>query len=111
MDGPPFTLIEDPRLLDALFERSRQAPVVLFLHAPHCGTSRMAYRAMRQLDHAAALVDVARQRALSRAIEERTGVTHESPQVIVLRDGVAVWSASHDAITTDSVSFALRAVA
>lgn len=54
------------------------------------------------------LVDVARQRDLARRIAEQTGIRHESPQVLVLRDGVAVWSASHRAITAAAVAAALQ---
>jgi bacillithiol system protein YtxJ len=54
-----------------------------------------------------ALVDVTSGQALSHAIEERTGVRHESPQVIVLRHGKATWHASHFAITARAVADAL----
>ncbi len=49
------------------------------------------------------LVDVRRAHDVSDEIARRTGVRHESPQVIVLRDGRAVWSASHGAITAGAV--------
>jgi bacillithiol system protein YtxJ len=48
-------------------------------------------------------VNVSRDRAVSRAIEARTGVRHESPQALVLRGGQAVWDASHFAITAEAV--------
>jgi len=38
-------------------------------------------------------------RPLSLAVAERTGVEHQSPQVICLREGRACWHASHTAIT------------
>jgi bacillithiol system protein YtxJ len=40
-------------------------------------------------------------------MEERRS-RHESPQVIVLRQGRAIWSASHDAITAQAVATALQ---
>ncbi len=43
----------------------------------------------------------------SDAVTERTGVRHESPQVIVLRDGKAVWSASQFRIKADDVAHAI----
>jgi bacillithiol system protein YtxJ len=45
------------------------------------------------------LVPVIKERAASRAIAERTGVRHESPQIILMRHGAAAESASHGAIT------------
>jgi bacillithiol system protein YtxJ len=38
-------------------------------------------------------------RPLSLAVAERTGVAHESPQVILLSGGRARWHASHRAVT------------
>ncbi|MCX5736115.1 MAG: DUF2847 family protein [candidate division NC10 bacterium] len=53
-------------------------------------------------------VDVRTQRPLSQQIAARSGVQHESPQIIVLRRGVPIWSASHYDITTDALSGQFR---
>ena len=45
---------------------------------------------------------------ISREVEKLTGVRHESPQVILLRDGKAVWDASHFDVNAASVSLALE---
>lgn len=47
-------------------------------------------------------------RELSAEIENRLGVDHQSPQVIVLRNGQVVWNASHFKITADAVAEAVR---
>jgi len=49
-------------------------------------------------------VDVRAHRPLSQAIAARTEVTHESPQVLLLRRGVPRWHASHFAVTADAIS-------
>jgi bacillithiol system protein YtxJ len=49
------------------------------------------------------LVDVRTEQPLSQSIAARTGVRHESPQVIILRRGAAAWCASHHDITTDAI--------
>ena len=54
------------------------------------------------------LIDVQRFPRLGREVATRTGVRHESPQVIVLRDGVAVWAADHRDITVAKLEEALR---
>ena len=93
--------------LDSLLERSREAPVVLFKHSLTCPISAFAYGEMSRLApdvaRATALVIVQRARAVSSEISARTGVRHESPQAIILRNGVAVWSASHYDITAEAV--------
>ena len=53
-------------------------------------------------------VDVRAQRPLSQLIAARSGVRHESPQIILLRRGVPIWSASHRDITTDALSSQFR---
>ena len=45
------------------------------------------------------MVPVIQQRATSNKIAERTGVRHESPQIILLRDGKVVTAISHGSIT------------
>jgi len=104
----PFIPIADAEMLEQLFTASFDAPVILFQHDPFCGISAAAHRAMVTLTEPVHLVDVTRQHSLSRRIALRTGVPHESPQVLVLRDGAAVWSASHRAITADAVQQALQ---
>ena len=104
-----FVPVPDAAALDPLFAHSEDGPVVLFLHDGGCPISAAAYRQMTQLGGEVPLVDVRRGKDISRAIERRTGVRHESPQVIVLRHGQAVWSASHYAIPTDRVAAAARA--
>jgi bacillithiol system protein YtxJ len=104
----PFLLVADAAALEAQFLASRTSPVVLFQHDPWCSISTAAHQALAALPWPVALINVARQPALSREIAERTGVRHASPQVLVLRDGVAVWSASHRAITAAAVAAVLQ---
>jgi bacillithiol system protein YtxJ len=98
-----FVPITDTVALEAQFHASHTSPVILFQHDPWCGISADAHEALIALPMSVSLIDVARQPSLSRLIEDRTGVRHESPQVLVLRDGVAVWSASHRAINAEAV--------
>ena len=102
-----FQTIANVDELDALFERSRidGETIVLFNHDPWCPISARAYTEMRsaELDANVALIDVSRLKVVTRALTERTGVRHESPQVIVLRDGAPAWDASHFGITRDAV--------
>jgi bacillithiol system protein YtxJ len=68
----------------------------------------MAYREMQRVDKEVNLVEVQRDREISRQIEQRTGLRHESPQVILLRRGKAVWDASHFDIKASSVLAAVQ---
>lgn len=86
---------------------------VLYKHSPVCGLSTRARREVRRFleahpDLSVYIIDVIRQRELSREIEGRTGIRHESPQAIVLRGGDATWHGSHRAVTEEALT---RAVA
>jgi bacillithiol system protein YtxJ len=48
-------------------------------------------------------LDVVGQRSLADLITERLGIRHESPQVIMLKEGRPVWHASHSLITTAAI--------
>jgi len=49
------------------------------------------------------LVDVLRSRALSQALSARAQVRHESPQLLVLKNGGVVWHGSHWRVTGGAV--------
>ncbi len=103
-----FTPVRSPEELESLFARSQEGPVVLFKHDTACPISAAAYREMSRLPDEVPLIDVERGKEIASEVEARTGVRHESPQVIVLRDGRAVWDASHFDITTNAVAQAVR---
>ena len=94
--------------LGPVIEGSDAEPVILFQHDPYCPISRRAYHELAGLPIEAALVDVAQDAHISRMIEERTGIPHESPQVLVFQSGKVVWSASHFRITRAAVTRAVQ---
>jgi bacillithiol system protein YtxJ len=112
-DTAQFQPVADLTALDHVFAQSQSGPRLLFLHDPYCGVSAEAEMEMVEVARRepVALIDVSAQKALSRAVEQRTGVRHESPQVHVLYHGETVWSASHWRITAPAVSQALHASA
>lgn len=103
-----FTPVSDMQAMEELFDRSQEAPVLLFKHDTSCPISAAAYREMSQVKDQVSLVDVTRSKPVSSEIATRTGVRHQSPQVIVLRNGQAVWSASLREITHDAVEHATQ---
>ncbi len=103
-----FVTVGDAGALEELFARSHEAPVLVFKHSTTCPISAGAYRQMEQLGGEVALIVVQRAREASREVEARTGVRHESPQALLLRNGEVVWTASHWDVTAESVTSALR---
>ena len=103
-----FSRIAGKQALDDLINRSNQEPVVIFKHSTTCPLSAAAYSEMERVPGQVCLVEVQNGQELSREIEARTGIEHQSPQVIILRNGKAVWHASHWKIKTESVEQAAR---
>ena len=103
-----FVKITDLKSFEDLSARSKERAVVIFKHSLTCPISSAAYDEMTAFDGEVALLEVQRSRELSQEIEDRLGVVHESPQVIVLRNGQVVWNASHFRITADAVAGAVR---
>lgn len=94
---------------DADLDLLLTAPLaVLYKHSPICPTSEVAYEEMlafrRRRDVPVYMVDVIHHRPLSRALAERIGVRHASPQAIILRDGVAAWHRSHYEIQAEAMA-------
>ncbi len=103
-----FERVTETTAVDDLAESSKERPIVIFKHSLTCPISAAAYDQMEAFDGNVALVEVQRARELSNEIENRLGIEHASPQVIVLRNGQVVWNASHFKITADAVTEAVR---
>jgi bacillithiol system protein YtxJ len=99
-----FVPVSTPEEMEQVLSASSEQPVVLFKHDYACGTSVHAYYDLARVPGEIALIDVEKDHALSQALAARLGVKHESPQVIVVRDGQPVYAASHWSISPDDVT-------
>jgi bacillithiol system protein YtxJ len=90
--------------LQAAIEESRIRPVLLFKHSTSCGISAGVFREVKMVDTDVNIVIVQTDRHISNEIERHTGVKHQSPQAIVLKNGEAVYHASHYDITVDDIN-------
>lgn len=103
-----FISINDARSFEELVRRSQERAVVVFKHSTTCPISAAAYEQMTRFDGEVALVEVQSAREVSKEIEKKTGIPHESPQVIILRHGKVVWNASHWKVKAEAVAEAIR---
>jgi len=91
--------IENSRQVDTLLDDSMTAAQLIFKHSTRCSISSMALR--RAEDNlpiknlAAYYLDLIAFREVSNYIAEITGVTHQSPQVILIRNKEVTYHASH----------------
>lgn len=103
-----FKPLDSVEKLSSLLELSFEQPIVIFKHSTMCPMSADAYQEMKDFENEINLVIVQTARSISNEIETRTGIKHQSPQVIILRNGKPVWNASHWKITTESVTEAFH---
>ncbi len=110
-DSPAPRPIAGPAQLDDVLA----APLALvYKHSTRCPIAAAAMQEVRQLleerpDAPVWIVDVNVQRALSREVADRTGVTHESPQAILLANGEVLYDASHFDVKADELARELDA--
>ena len=79
---------------------------LLYKHSTTCWMSEMAEKVVNDFAQRAPhipvyTIDVRFERRLSLELAATLGVEHESPQAILLREGKAVWDASHLQITRE----------
>jgi len=90
--------------LEALIERSHTVPCVIFKHSTRCSISSMAkgrFERNWDIDGAAIepyYLDLIAYRPVSNKIAETLGVVHQSPQIILIKDGKAIYDTSHNDI-------------
>jgi bacillithiol system protein YtxJ len=103
-----FVEIKSVTSLDDFIARLNGSPGILFKHSDSCGVSSRAYSEMSRLPCSIGLVVVQQARPVSDEIEKRWHVSHETPQVLIVRDDTVVWNASHFQIKAASVEAALN---
>jgi bacillithiol system protein YtxJ len=90
--------------LDDIVSESAEVPVIIFKHSTRCAISRMALKNFEgeyTIDAEKAkpyFLDLLEHRDISNEIANRFGVMHQSPQLILIKDGKAVYNTSHSDI-------------
>lgn len=94
--------------LNEIINESVTKPVAIFKHSTRCSVSRMALRQFENefdLSDKVTLyfLDLLNHRDVSNEIAIRFGVEHQSPQLILINNGKAVYDASHSSIDAESL--------
>lgn len=99
----PWQTLNELRQLDEIKELSKFKTQLIFKHSTRCGISRMVmnqFVSLYDLDLNTDLyyLDLLNYRDVSNEIGYKFHVMHQSPQLIIIKNGVAVAHASHGAI-------------
>ncbi len=99
--------LKDEAQLELIKKESETQPVVIFKHSTRCGTSDMV---KMRLERKAApegirfyYLDLIRYRQVSNKIADMFSVYHESPQVLLIKNGECVYDESHNGIMMDEI--------
>jgi len=93
--------------LQEIIDLSKTTPQVIFKHSTRCSISSMALNRMEQADQPANIdfyyLDLIQYRPISQQIAELFSVFHESPQVLLIKDGNCTYSETHMGISMDEL--------
>lgn len=97
----------------ALLSESKFQTVLVFKHSNQCEISHIVLQDFQAFMSAQetcpyGIIDVLEARELSNLIASEMDIRHESPQVIMIDNSVAVWHASHWSITSSELQQALE---
>lgn len=103
----PLTTIDG---LKDLEKTSKTQSVLIFKHSTRCGISSIVMKQFESLfsqeyqNLKVYYLDILNYRTISDQIEYSFKIPHESPQLIVLKNGISVYNASHYDITLVDLS-------
>ncbi len=104
MNWIPLSSAEE---LEKLIRKSEQQPQVIFKHSTRCSISAVAKSRLEKSEAPEEIpfyyLDLISYRPLSNSIAERFGIEHESPQILVIKNGKCVYDESHMGIDMDEL--------
>jgi bacillithiol system protein YtxJ len=88
-------------------ELSKSRPQIIFKHSTRCAVSSMAKSRLERTEQPETsdfyFLDLVKYRALSDKIAEDFTVSHESPQVLLIKNTECVYEESHSGIQMDDI--------
>jgi bacillithiol system protein YtxJ len=99
--------LTDEEQLKNIITKSQNRTQVIFKHSTRCSISSVALNRLQKTDQPFDIdfyfLDLLAYRSLSNKITEVFQVHHESPQVLVIKDGECVYDESHLSISMDDI--------
>jgi bacillithiol system protein YtxJ len=99
--------LTDEEQLKQIVSKSQNRPQVIFKHSTRCSISSVALQRLQKVDQPSDIdfyfLDLIAYRSLSSKISEVFNVHHESPQVLVIKDGGCIYDESHLSISMNEI--------
>ena len=105
--------LTDEEQLKSIIENSKQKAQVIFKHSNRCSISSVALQRLQRASQPGGIdfyfLDLIRYRPISNKIAEIFKVRHESPQVLVIKNGQCIFNESHLSIDMHEIVDQTRA--
>ena len=107
--GINWTELTTDVFLGDLVKQSYELPVLLFKHSTRCGISSMVLRRfesdwdIEESQLKPVYLDLLAYRSLSDKIAREFNVLHQSPQILLIKDGTCIYDASHSGIDVNEI--------
>ena len=101
--------LSEPQQLSGLIMESSSIPVIIYKHSSRCGLSAMTENKLEEgwesLHPRVKLyfLDLIRNREVSNSVAERFNVRHQSPQILIIKNGICVYHSSHHEINVETI--------
>ena len=89
--------------LDQIDQASFNQPKIIYKHSKTCGLCDIIWDIVKESDFELNYLDLLTYRLLSNEIERRYNVQHESPQILIIKNGKSVYNASHRKIKNEEI--------
>ena len=100
--------LNDEGLLNEIKVKSAEKPQLIFKHSTRCSISSMAKNRLDRAKQPEGIdfyyLDLIANRNLSNKVAEVFDVEHESPQVLLIKNGACVYDESHTGISIDEIA-------
>ena len=104
-----WNALTEIKQLDSIIEESADKPVVIFKHSTRCSISRMALKNfereynLEESEVAPYFLDLLEHRDISNEIAHKFQVIHQSPQLLLIKNGKSVYDVSHSEIDAEAL--------
>jgi bacillithiol system protein YtxJ len=103
----PWISLNNEEQLKDIVAKSSDRPQVIFKHSTRCSISSVAEKRLQKASLPSNIdfyhLDLLSYRNISNKIAELFGVHHESPQVLVIKDGQCIYEESHLSISMEEI--------
>ena|ERR1700712_4762040 len=93
--------------LTEIKEQSKSKPQLIFKHSSRCAISAVAKNRLEKSTPSGNVdfyfLDLIRNRAISNKVAEEFSLYHESPQVLLIKNGECVYDESHSGINMNEI--------